>query len=312
MFAYLIKRLLWLIPLLLFLSIFIFFIMKLAPGDPALILAGEQASDETIQQIKVKYALDKPFYIQYFRIMKSFFQGELKSIYYKQSVLSLVIKRLPATLELGFTALFIAVVVAIPIGIISAVKRKSFFDYFSMFAALFGVSIPVFYTGIVLIYIFAVKLKILPASGYGGHLWTLKGLKHVIMPALTLSFVLMGSTTRLTRSAMLDVIAEDYIRTARAKGVQETRVVLVHALNNALIPIVTNVGNQVARIFAGAVLTETVFAWPGVGRLAVKAIFRRDEPMVFACVLFLATIYVIVNLIIDLSYVLINPQIKYD
>ncbi|WP_018249636.1 ABC transporter permease [Orenia marismortui] len=312
MFAYLIRRLLWLIPLLLFLSIFIFFIMKLAPGDPALILAGEQASDETIQQIKVKYALDKPFYIQYFRMMKSFFKGELTSIYYKQSVLSLVIKRLPATLELGFTALFIAVVVAIPVGIISAVKRKSFFDYFSMSAALFGVSIPVFYTGIVLIYIFAVKLKVLPASGYGGHLWTLKGLKHVIMPALTLSFVLMGSTTRLTRSAMLDVIAEDYIRTARAKGVEETRVILVHALKNALIPIVTNVGNQAARIFAGAVLTETVFAWPGVGRLAVKAIFRRDEPMVFACVLFLATIYVIVNLIIDLSYVLINPQIKYD
>jgi peptide/nickel transport system permease protein len=167
-------------------------------------------------------------------------------------------------------------------------------------------------SGILFIYLFAVQLRILPASGYGGPIYTLEGLRHLIMPATVLSFTLMASTTRITRSAMLDVMGEDYIRTARAKGVRESTVVMAHGFRNGLMPITTNVGNQIARLFAGAVLTETVFAWPGVGRLAVNAIFRRDEPLVFGAVLILSIIYVLVNLLVDLFYGVINPQIRYE
>ncbi len=181
-----------------------------------------------------------------------------------------------------------------------------------MVTALFGISIPVFFTGILGIYFFAVKWQVLPASGYGGSPLTVEGLRHIIMPAFVLSFTLMASTTRITRSTMLDVIQADYIRTARAKGVKERYVIWSHAFRNALMPITTNVGNQIARLFAGAILTETVFAWPGVGRLAVNAIFRRDEPLVFGAVLILSIIYVLVNLLVDLFYAVINPQIRYE
>lgn len=312
MLNYLIRRLLLLIPLLVFVSLFVFCVLKMTPGDPVTVLLGERATVEAVAEARAKYALDKPLPVQYVRMMQHLFTGELQSIFYKDNVLSLVWQRMPATLELGFFALVIALAVSIPAGIVSAVKRNSWFDHASMGFAMLGVSIPVFYTGILLIYFFAVHLKVLPASGYGGHVWTLNGLRHMLLPALSLSFVLMASTTRLTRSAMLDVIRQDYIRTARAKGVREWSVVMVHALKNALIPITTNVGNQVARLFAGAVLTETVFAWPGAGRLAVNAIFRRDEPLVFGCVLFLAAVYVLVNLLVDILYGFINPQIRYD
>ncbi|WED22843.1 ABC transporter permease [Vibrio sp. JC009] len=312
MLNYALRRLLLLIPMLIFVSIFVFAIIKLTPGDPSAMLLGDQATEEAIAAVHEKYALDKPLPVQYFKMMQNFFTGELQSIFYKDNVLSFVLARMPATLELGFLALLIAVVVSIPVGIISAVKRNSWFDYTAMSLAMFGVSIPVFFSGILLIYFFAVYLKVLPASGYGGHFWTVEGFRHMILPALSLSFVLMASTTRLTRSAMLEVIHQDYIRTARAKGVSERMVVLYHAFRNALIPITTNIGNQIARLFAGAVLTETVFAWPGVGRLAVNAIFRRDEPMVFGCVLLMAIVYVVVNLIVDLIYGLMNPQIQYD
>lgn len=312
MLNYAIRRLLLLIPMLIFVSVFVFAIIKLTPGDPTAMLLGDQATAEAIAAARAKYALDQPFYVQYLHMMYNFFSGELHSIFYKGNVLSYVMQRLPATLELGFMALLIAVIISIPAGIISAVKRNSWFDYLTMSFAMFGVSIPVFYTGILLIYLFAVTLKILPASGYGGHFWTVEGFRHLLLPALSLSFVLMASTTRLTRSAMLEVVNQDYIRTARAKGVGEKMVILYHAFRNALIPIATNIGNQIARLFAGAVLTETVFAWPGVGRLAVNAIFRRDEPMVFGCVLLMAVVYVVINLLVDLIYGFLNPQIQYE
>ncbi|SHI96252.1 peptide/nickel transport system permease protein [Malonomonas rubra DSM 5091] len=312
MLNYAIRRLLLLIPLLIFVSLFVFAILKLTPGDPATALLGDQATEEAIALARAKYALDEPLPVQYVHMMANFFNGDLQSIFHKDNVLSVVLHRLPATLELGLLSLLIAVIVSIPVGIISAVKRNSFFDYASMSMAMFGVSIPVFFTGILLIYLFAVILKWLPASGYGGHFWTIEGLRHMILPALSLSFVLMASTTRLTRSAMLEVIHQDYIRTARAKGVSRFMVVMFHAFKNALIPIATNIGNQVARMFAGAVLTETVFAWPGVGRLAVNAIFRRDEPLVFGCVLLMAVVYVVINLLVDLLYGFLNPQISYD
>ncbi len=286
--------------------------MKLTPGDPAEVLLGERANEEAIELTRAKYALDKPLYVQYVKMMQNLFSGELQSIYYHDNVVSLVLRRLPATIELGFVAMAIAILVAIPAGIIAAIKRNSIFDYASMGIALFGVSIPVFFTGILLIYVFAVHLQWLPASGYGGPIWTWEGFTHVIMPGFALSLVQMASTTRITRSSMLETMEQDYIRTARAKGAGEWVVVIVHGLRNALIPVITNIGNQIARLFAGAVLTETVFAWPGAGRLAVNAIFRRDEPLVFATVLFLGFAYVLVNLIVDLLYTLINPQISYD
>ena len=312
MFNYALRRLLLLIPMLIFVSIFVFTIIKMTPGDPSAMLLGDQATAESIAAVQAKYALDKPLPVQYIKMMENFFTGELNSIFYKDNVLSFVLARLPATLELGFLSLVIAVVISIPVGIISAVKRNTWFDYSSMSIAMLGVSIPVFFTGILLIYFFAVYLKVLPASGYGGHFWTIEGLRHMILPALSLSFVMMASTIRLTRSAMLEVINQDYIRTARAKGVSERMVILYHAFRNALIPITTNIGNQIARLFAGAVLTETVFAWPGIGRLAVNAIFRRDEPMVFGCVLLMAIVYVVINLLVDLVYGLMNPQIQYN
>lgn len=312
LFVYTLRRIALLFPLLFFVSLFVFTILKLTPGDPVAMLLGDKATAEAIAAARAKYALDAPFFVQYLRMMEHFFTGELRSLFYKDTVLNLVIQRLPATLELGLLAIIIAVFVALPAGIVSAVKRNSWFDYLSMGIAMFGVSIPVFYTGILLIYLFAVTLQWLPASGYGGHMWTLEGLRYMVMPAFSLSLVLMASTTRLTRSAMLDVITQDYIRTARAKGVSERSIVLKHGLRNALIPIVTNIGNQIARLFAGAVLTETVFAWPGVGRLAVNGIFRRDEPLVFGCVLMMAVVYVLINLLVDLVYGLLNPQIVYE
>lgn len=290
----------------------IFAILKFTPGDPAMVLLGERATEEALQLTREKYALDKPLVVQYVKMMQNFFTGELNSIYYRENVISVVMQKMRPTLELGFTALLLALVVSIPAGVISAVKRNSFFDYASMVTALFGISIPVFFTGILGIYFFAVKWQILPASGYGGSPLTVEGLRHIIMPAFVLSFTLMASTTRITRSTMLDVIQADYIRTARAKGVKERYVIWSHAFRNALMPITTNVGNQIARLFAGAILTETVFAWPGVGRLAVNAIFRRDEPLVFGAVLILSIIYVLVNLLVDLFYAVINPQIRYE
>lgn len=290
----------------------IFAILKFTPGDPAMVLLGDRATEENMQLTREKFALDRPLPAQYLKMMQNFFTGELESIYYHENVLTVVMKKMVPTLELGFFALLLALVVSIPAGVISAVKRNSFFDYASMFIALFGISIPVFFTGILGIYFFSVKWQILPVSGYGGPMYTIEGFRHILMPAFVLSFTLMASTTRITRSTMLDVIREDYVRTARAKGVKERTVIWYHAFRNALMPITTNVGNQIARLFAGAVLTETVFAWPGVGRLAVNAIFRRDETLVFGAVLILSIIYVVVNLLVDLFYAVINPQISYE
>ena len=309
---YIIRRLFMLVVILFSASLIIFLIMKAAPGDPATVLLGENATKQAIIEVNAKYGLDKPLPIQYVKMMTNLLKGELNSIYYKDNVLKIVTKRLPATLELGFFAIVLAVAISVPVGIISAVKRNSIFDYLAMSTALLGVSIPVFFTGIILMYVFAVKLSWLPASGFGGHIWTAEGFKHFILPGISLSFVLMSSTTRLTRSAMLDVINQDYMRTAKAKGLSKMKIILTHGLKNAMIPIVTNIGNQIASIFAGAVLTETVFSWPGVGRLAVDAVFRRDEPLVFGAVVMLAGIYVVVNLFVDILYAFIDPQISYD
>lgn len=312
MFNYALRRILMLFPLLIFVSFFVFSIVKLTPGDAAEILLGEHVTPELLEVTRAKYALDKPFLVQYWRMMQHLVTGDLSSIYYKEKVISLALMRLPASLELGIFALLISVSIAVPAGIISAVKRNSIFDYLVRTFAMFGISIPVFYVGILLILLFSVHLRILPTSGYGGPFWTWEGFRHLILPASSLGFALISSTTRLTRSAMLEVIRQDYVRTARAKGVSEFIIIVSHAFRNAVIPVVTNVGNQLAMVISGAVLTETIFAWPGIGRMIINAVFRRDEPLVFGGIVLLATIYVLVNLFVDLLYSFLNPQITYD
>jgi peptide/nickel transport system permease protein len=312
MFGYIIKRLLWVIPVLIGVSLILFGIMQMVPGDPASVLLGPKASEEAVETLNKRYGLEEPLHIQYYLLMKNFITGNLESIYYKTTVIEIISQKLRATLELGLTALIIAVILAVPIGIIAAVKKNSVFDYLSMMLATLGISIPVFFTGILLIYIFSVLLNVLPSSGYGGSLLTLEGWRHLILPAFSLSSILIASTSRLTRSSMLEVLQEDYIRTARAKGVKERIITNKHAFKNALIPVITNIGNQLATLFGGAILTETVFAWPGIGRLAVTAVSYRDQPLVFGTILVLSFLYVITNLIIDILYVFINPQISYS
>ena len=312
MFSYIIKRLLWIIPVLIGVSLILFGIMQLIPGDPASVLLGPKASQEAVDTLNERFGLNEPLYTQYYLLMKNFITGKLESIYYKVTVISIILDKLKATIELGLTSLVIAVVLAIPIGIVAAIKKNSVFDYFSMMVATLGISVPVFFTGIVLIYIFSVNFNLLPSSGYGGSLLTVEGWKHIILPAVSLSSILIASTSRLTRSSMLEVLQEDYIRTARAKGLKENIVINKHAFKNAMIPVITNIGNQLAMLFGGAILTETVFAWPGIGRLAVKAVSYRDQPLVFGTILVLSFLYVITNLFIDILYVFIDPQISYS
>lgn len=311
MFAYIIKRILWLIPVVIGVSLILFGIMQLVPGNPAEIMLGTNVTPEAVAALNEKFGFNEPFYVQYFLMLKNFLTGELDSIYYGDQVINIISRRLTATVELGTLSLIFAVLIAIPTGVLAAVKKNSVFDLISMFAATIGISVPAFFTGIIFIYLFSVYFQIFPSSGYGGRIWTLTGLKHLILPALSLSTVMIASTSRLTRSSMLDIMKEDYLVTARSKGLAEKIIVLKHAFRNALIPIITNIGNQLAMMFGGAILIESVFAWPGVGRLAVKAVEYRDQPLVFGSILILSILYVVVNLLVDIIYVFINPKISY-
>lgn len=300
------------IPVVIGVSLILFGIMQLVPGNPAAIMLGTNVTPEAIEALNEKFGFNEPFYTRYFLMLKNFLTGELDSIYYNDQVINIVGRRLTATIELGTLSLIIAVLIAIPTGVIAAVKKNSIFDLISMFIATIGISVPAFFTGIIFIYIFSVYFQIFPSSGYGGRIWTLAGLRHLILPSFALSTVMIASTSRLTRSAMLDIMKEDYLVTARSKGVAERIIILKHAFRNALIPIITNVGNQLAMMFGGAILIESVFAWPGVGRLAVKAVEYRDQPLVFGSILILSMLYVTVNLLVDIIYVFINPRISYQ
>ncbi|ADQ15634.1 ABC transporter permease [Halanaerobium hydrogeniformans] len=312
MFVYILKRMLWLIPVLIGVSLILFGIMELVPGDPATIMLGTNVTPAAVEALNEKFGFNEAFHVRYFLMLRNFLTGELNSIYYNDQVISIIGRRLTATIELGLLSLVIAVMVAIPTGVIAAVKKNSVFDFVSMLFATIGISVPAFFTGIIFIYLFSVRFRIFPSSGYGGPFYTLNGMRHLILPALALSTVMIASTSRLTRSSMLDVMKEDYLLTARSKGLKEKAIILKHAFRNALIPVLTNIGNQLAMMFGGAILIESVFAWPGVGRLAVRAVEYRDQPLVFGSILILSTLFVISNLVIDLLYVLINPRISYD
>lgn len=304
MYKYIIKRLALLLPVLIGVSFIVFTIMYFTPGDPAQIILGENATEEALANLREEMGLNDSFFVQYSRFIINAVQGDFGRSYQSNRVVfDEIFSRFPATLQLAGIGVLLSVLIGIPVGVISATKQYSFFDNTSMVLALIGVSMPNFWQGLMLIMLFSVWLGILPSGGYGD--WT-----YFILPAITLGTSSAGSIARMTRSSMLEVIRQDYIRTARAKGVLEKNVVYKHALKNALIPIITVVGLQFGYLLGGAVLTETVFSWPGIGRLLVDSIKQKDTPMVQGLVVFIAVTFSIVNLCIDILYSYVDPRIK--
>ncbi len=309
MLRYIIRRLLQAIPVFIGVTLITFILFFIAPGDPARLIAGQRADTETLARIRSTWGLDKPLPIQYLlflgRIVRLDFGRSFKT---NIPVIESIGERLQATAILALFAFLIAILIGVTAGIISAVKQYSIFDYSAMVIALLGVSAPVYWVGIILLLIFGFNLGWLPLGGYV----TEYGLKAVILPAITLGTRPAAYFARLTRSSMLEVIRQEYILTARARGVSERKIIFKHALRNALIPVVTYAGMVVGDLLTGAVLTETIFAWPGIGRLVVQAIFDRDLPVLQGGVIVIAFIYILANLVVDLSYALIDPRIRYD
>jgi peptide/nickel transport system permease protein len=301
--TFLVRRLLQSLVVLFGVSFVVFAILHLT-GDPALVLLPPDASAEDVRRFREAMGFNDPFLVQYGRFLKGALQGDFgQSIRHGEPAFGLVLERMPATFELAGAALLLALCLAVPAGIVSAVRRNSPVDYLATVVALFGQSLPTFWLGIMLILVFSVQFHLLPSSGRGT-------LEHLILPAVTLGLFTTARITRLTRSGMLEVLTQDYIRTARAKGVSDPPVVWKHALKNAAIPIVTIVGIELGTLLGGSVITETIFAWPGVGRLSVQAIANRDYPVVQAAVFLLATTFVLVNLVVDVVYTYLDPRIR--
>jgi len=306
MLQYVIKRLLSTIPVLLGISLLLFFMLRMLPGDPAQVLAGEMASPEDIRLIRHQLGLDRPMHVQYAFFLSRLARFDLgRSARTQNPVTEEIWARLPNTMLLAVVAITLACLFGIPAGIISAVRPYSWIDYVVTSTALFGISMPVFWLGLMLIVVFSIILHWLPAGGTGG--WN-----HVILPSFTLAAFVVAFIARMTRSSMLEVLSQDYTTTARSKGLKEQVVIIKHALKNALIPIITVVGLQFGMLLGGAVLTETVFAWPGVGRLIVDSILARDYPMIQGAILVFGLLYILVNLVVDLLYAYVDPRIRYD
>ncbi len=301
---YLVWRSLQSLLLILLVTFVVFMLLHITPGDPATIILGEQATPEQIADLRRSMGLDRPLPEQYARFLANAVRGDFgMSIRAQRPALEYVLERLPATLQLSAGAFAFAVLTGIPTGILSAVKRLSIWDHSSMFVALLGQSMPVYWLGLMLIIVFAVQLRWLPASGMGQP-------QHLVLPAITLGSFLIGLIIRLTRSSMLEVLNQDYVRTARAKGVSEPTVLVRHALKNALIPVVTVLGLQMGTLLGGAVITETVFAWPGMGMVTVTAIHQRDYPVVQSAVLVSAVLVVLINWFVDVLYHYLDPRIR--
>jgi peptide/nickel transport system permease protein len=336
--AFAVDRIVRLVFVLLAITLVSFLFLHLIPGDPIAIRLGEHASPQQIAYLTHEYGLDRPWWVQLGKYLVALAHGDLGiSISDTQPVAQKLALAFPATVELTFGAMLVAIVIGIPAGVMAAVRRRSFLDVFTMSAVLVGVSIPVFWLGWMLVYLLAVMpsrfgLDLFPISGRISLLYdipprthlividallagngraALDALWHLVLPALTLGTIPLAIVAKITRGSMLEVLASDYVRTARAKGLDERHVVLRHALRNALVPIITVLGLQTGLLLGGAVLTESVFAWPGVGRLAFDAISNRDMPVINGCVLLFATVFVIVNTVVDLLYALANPRIRY-
>ena len=294
-----------LIPVLVGVSLTAFLILHLAPGDPARLMAGVEASQEDVDMLRHKFGLDRPLPVQYAMFVKGLFTGELMSLRFESPAMEIILPKLKNTLILACASIVVAVVLGVTAGVLSATHRKSWIDYAATVLSLFGISMPVFWWGLLLMLLFSVKLMWLPSGGMGTF-------RHIILPAVVLGTASTGIIARMTRSSMLDVLRQDYITTATAKGLTRRLVVNRHALRNALIPTVTVVGLQFGQLLAGAVLTETVFTWPGIGRLLVTSILARDLPVVQATLVIIALLFVFVNLAVDILYAVLDPRIRYN
>ncbi|RDI94981.1 ABC transporter permease [Meiothermus sp. QL-1] len=306
MSTYIVRRLLAVLPTLLGVLLAVFLMVRLAPGDPAQLLAGEFATPEALAEIRQRFGLDQPWHVQLGLYLAKVVQGDLgESVRTRKPVAYELSTYFPNTLQLTLGAMTVALLVGIPAGILAAIRPGTVFDLVAMLGALVGVSMPVFWFGLMAILIFAVQLGWFPVAGTGS-LW------HLVLPAVTLSTGTTAILARMTRSAMLEVLSQDYIRTARAKGLAGRVVIFKHALRNALIPVVTVAGLQFGTLLEGAVITETVFAWPGIGQLLVGSILARDYPVVQGAVLLIAVAFILINLVVDLLYGAIDPRIRYD
>jgi peptide/nickel transport system permease protein len=304
--TYIARRLILLLPVLIGVSLVSFGLLQLVPGDPALILAGEEATEEVLTRIRHEYGLNQPLPVQFLAYLRHAVAGDLGiSIQSRQPVAVLLGQRFPFTLKLAFLAILVSAILGVIAGVVAATRRNSTLDLAALLGSLVGISLPIFWLGLLAILIFSVKLRWLPAGGTGT-------LAHLILPALVLGAASSAVIARTTRASMLEVLRQDYVRTARAKGVGERVVIYRHALKNAMIPILTVFGLEFGYNLGGAVLTETVFSLPGVGRLIVEGIFARDYPVVQGALLLVATTFVLVNLLTDVAYAFFDPRIRYD
>lgn len=313
MTRYIAIRLFQLFPVLILLSIIVFSLVHIIPGDPVDVMMGEGFSDPVIAEaLRQQLHLDKPIVIQYLYWFWDVIHGNLgKSVITHQPVLGMILERFPATVLLALASAVVAIMMSIPAGIIAAAKQNTWADYMAMGVSLCGISIPNFWLGIMLILLFSQFLGWLPSMGYTPLFKNPQdALVHLVMPAITLGTAMAASLTRFTRSEMLEELRQDYVRTARAKGLRERAVLFQHVLKNSMIPTITVVGLQIGGLLEGAVITETVFAWPGIGRLAIQAVFERDYPLIQGIVLFASATYVVVNLVVDISYTFLDPRVR--
>jgi peptide/nickel transport system permease protein len=303
---YLVRRILLTLPVLLGVATLVFSLIHLVPGDPAQAMLGDGASAQDIAELRKSLGLDRPLLDQYVTFLRHAITGDLgRSFRTGQPVTTMIVERVPATAELAIAAMIVAIVIAIPLGVVAAVWRGTAVDYGAMTFALAGVSIPNFWLGPLLAIVFAVELGWLPVSGRGS-------LAHLVLPAISLGLALAAILARMTRASLLDELRELYVRAARARGVSRTAVVTAHALRNSMVPLLTIVALQFGAVLTGAVITETIFAWPGIGRLLIQSIGFRDYPMVQGCILLIAVTYVSVNLITDLMYGVLDPRIRLE
>lgn len=303
---YILRRLAQSILTLFGVSVAVFVLLRVIPGDPIAVMMGEVARDDQIAAARELWHLNDPIPVQYIYFVRDALAGNWgESIHYRVSVLSLIVERFPVTIQLALASMFLGVVVAIPLGILSALKRGSWLDLAGMAGALVGQAMPTYWTGILLILVFAVQLHLLPSSGSAS-------IFHLILPALTLGSVTMALLARLTRSSMLEVMGVDYIRTARSKGLAEKVVLVRHALRNVAVPLVTVMGMQVGNLLGGAVIVETVFAWPGIGQLVISSIFFRDYPVVQGVLLLSSSLFILINLLVDITYTYLDPRIRFS
>lgn len=304
MLQYVIRRLLIAIPVLIGVSLITFILVNVVPGDPVMMMMEKRADPATVERIRHEMGLDKPLPVQYFNFVVNAFKGDLgRSYHYKVPVTDLIKQRFPVTIKLATSAMLVAILIGLSVGIVSAVKQYSVVDHASMVGALALVSAPLFWVAILCQILFGLTLKWLPISGY-------YGISYMVLPALVLGVRPAAGIARLTRSSMLEVVRQDYIRTARAKGLAERPVIFKHALKNALIPVVTVIGLELGGLLTGSILTETVFGIPGLGRLAIEGITYRDFPVIQGTVLFTAVIYVMANIVVDISYAFLDPRIR--